>query len=231
MSDRGNTPTEDDALGCYEEGVITSVDPNATGDGWYVTWDAGWTCGMPDKGVEPKVGDVIRTYGRIGRQFHGQALNGQVLWYKTQAEMDAEHRQWVDDLHARKRAEFEARKGDLDFDYAGLPPNFKLRIDRFRRANPDFRWEYEAYELFCCTEAVKIAERFGTVPAIDAWVSKPYAEQKADMPDLGDGHSGNTFGCAVGLAKLHLEHPERVALVHGAMAPLVGTADYSEVQP
>lgn len=46
----------------------------------------------------------------------------------------------------------------MDVDYENLPDAFKKRIDRFRANNPDFRFEFESYELFCCMEAVKIAE-------------------------------------------------------------------------
>jgi hypothetical protein len=81
---RGNTPEEDEALGCYTEGTITKV------EGMCVTYDDGWCCMVRDCGVTPKVGDRLRVYGCFGRPFHGQALNGKLLWYITIAEQEAE---------------------------------------------------------------------------------------------------------------------------------------------
>lgn len=247
--DRGLTPAEDEAMGCVEEGTITKVEPYADGGGWSVSYGDCWGCGVRDVGVEPKVGDHLVTYGRFGRPFHGQAINGVVLWYRSPEEMDEEHRLMVERMNAERRAEFEAKKDELDADYESLPALFRMRIDRFRAANPDFRWEYEPYEMFTCTQAVVLADwaraqaddqtpgwKDRAVAALDAWWSINSAEndppydyqaQKDMIPGWGDGHSGNTAGCALMLAKQYLTAAESVAVMPGAMSPIVGTADYS----
>jgi hypothetical protein len=79
--------------------------------------------------------------------------------------------------------------------------------------------------LFCCTEAVKIANACKTVENVD----KFYNGKSELVPDLNDAHSGNTFGCACLLAKLHLQSPELVYKVHGALSELVGSKDYGDV--
>jgi hypothetical protein len=114
----------------------------------------------------------------------------------------------------------------MDADYDALPDDFKQRIDRFRKNNPDFRVDYEAYEMFCCMEAIKIANACKTVENVDKFYKSGNSKL---VPDLSDGHSGNTFGCACLLAKLHLESPELVHQAYGAMSPLVGSKDYGDV--
>lgn len=249
---RGDTPDEDRALGTIEEGVITRVERyEHDGD---VRWDIGygdcWGISLPDRGVEPKVGDTLTCFGSFGRPVHGHAINGQVLDYRTREQMDAEHQAWVEAHEAKQRAEFEANQAQLDADYECLPPLFKLRIDRFRAANPDFRWKYESYEMLVCTQAALLADwarqqaddstpgwKERAVQIINDWnrinsaehdPPYDYAAQKAMVPGWADGHSGNTHDCAVMLAKEALTVAERIPLHHGALSPLVGTADYSE---
>jgi len=245
MKQRGRTPEEDQANGWVTEGVIERVEPYGDGKGWSVTLSDHTGCGVREAGVEPKVGDTLTIYGTFGYSFHGQALNGKLLWYLTPEEEEAERQQWLADHDRKKREEFEANREQLDRDYDSLPPLFKMRIDRFRKANPDFRWESESYEMFVCTQAVVLAEwaREGThtpeeaVAKIEAWNKinsadhdppYDYRAQVDAVPGWADGHSGNTHGCAVMLAKEYLTTPERIVLEPGALAPLVGTNDYSK---
>lgn len=237
MKRRGVTPEEDRALGLVEEGVITKVDPYTDGGGWSVTYGDSMGCGVRDVGVEPKVGDTLTTFGTFGYAFHGQALNGRVLWYRTPAEEEAEHKRQAAEADAKKRAEFERDRAKLDADYAALPDTFKERIDKFRRTNPDFRWQHEGYEMFCCTEALAVASYCSVhriaqpeddheptaAENIEAFRELPYEEQKAA---LSDGHSGNTFGFAMRLAYWWVTDPGMVVKEHGALTPLVGCEEY-----
>lgn len=228
MKRRGNTPEEDEANGWIERGVITKVDPYTDGGGWSVSYGDGYGCGVRDVGVEPKVGDELTTYGQFGYSFHGQALNGKVIWYLSPEEEETQRVAMLARMDADRQAKFEEQRDQLDRDYDALPPLFKVRIDRFRKANPEFRWKYEGYEMFVCSQAVAFAEWAQTPEALDAWAQLPYTKQREMCPDMLDGHSGNTFGCAVALAREYLTHRERVPLAMGAMAPIVGTADYSD---
>lgn len=63
-------------------------------------------------------------------------------------------------------------------------------------------------DLFCCdVETTQLS----------------YEEQREVVPNLNDGHSGNTFGCACALAFAYLDCPENVPKMHGALSPLVGS--------
>ena len=136
-------------------------------DGWDVTTENSMGCFVQRKeipssiryNIDIKVGDALTTYSYGGMRIAGFALNGQVLYVKSERELNLEwllfRAQHVRELEAR----FEHSRKQLDLDYAGLPQVFKDRIDRFRKNNPDFRKEYEAYEMICCTSAVQLAER------------------------------------------------------------------------
>lgn len=199
--------------------------------------------------VIPRAGDAIRLCGSFGRPIRGVMVMGRLIYYRTPAEEQARHEQWVADERAKRRREFEETgRAELDAKYAALPSVFQARIDKFRHNNPDFRWEYEQYEMFCCEEAVKLARHFGTIEAaehyaalaqsetftadVKRWTSE-WEEQKAidKAAGLADGHSGNTHGMAVALAFWYLKHPENVERMHGALAPLVGSFAYGCVPP
>lgn len=235
---RGRTPAEDIAQGWVEEGVITHVDPYATGPGWSVSWGDGMGCGVRDVGITPKVGDTLTTFGQFGHTFHGQALNGEVLWYLTVEDEEAERQANITKADQDKRDRFEADRARLDATYESLPDTFKERIDKFRRTNPDWRWQWESYEMFACTEALKIASYCsitrladtddGHEPTADenlaAYRELPYDDQK--KAGIDDGHSGNTFGFACRLAHWWVTDPGMVVIEHGALTTLVGCEDY-----
>jgi hypothetical protein len=191
--------------------------------------DDGWTFGIQEEwGIKIKPGDVARFYGRgIGSTVRGLDINGVPCYYRTEKQQEEEHAKWVREREAEQKAEFEKNKASLDEKYNNLPAIFQRRIDKFRKNNPDFRWKYEAYEMFCCEQAVVIAKTLETVQAIENFIKLPFDAQKALVSELSKDHSGNTFGCSVRLAYLYVgELPENVVKLHGALAPLVGSKEY-----
>lgn len=224
--------TEDDEP--FEDGPITKVDP--TTDGWHVTCDNGWSIFVPHlpildfagkamrEPIVPKEGDRLRLYGSFGHSVQGIQINDDVVFYRNQAQREASRQRWLDDYEARKARNFTLKQGELDAEFDALPAFFKRRIERFRDEYPGFRADSEDYEMFCCTEAVKIAEALEpdiTEPtpeaiqqAVKAFHDLSWEEQKARVPGLADGHSGNTFGGACGLAGMYLRHRagERVSV-------------------
>lgn len=226
-----NTPpiTVDPTDTEYDEVLIEGVERD--GDGWAVEQNGGWTIWVKDVGIEPRVGGAIRLYGRgIGYEVRGILIDGQPVRYETDAAMRARHEQERIERDRQKREDFDREgRAKQDVIYDALPRVFQTRIDRFRRHNPNFRWDYEPYELFCCQQAVLIANTFGTPERIAAWADLPWDEQKRQLPGLDDGHSGNTFACAVGLAKFYTsETPQRVFEAMGALVPLVGSEAYGD---
>gem|GEM_PF-2020224 len=231
----------------FEDVVVKSVS-----EGSFNRSD-GWTFGIQDEWNVPiKAGDVARFYGRgIGSIVRGLDINGVQCYYRNEEQQAEENARQVANHEAEQKAEFQKNKASLDEKYNALPEVFQKRIDKFRGNNPDFRWKYEAYEMFCCEQAVVIATAIGkqlvneamaeglllqeakaviaerAPSALKEFYDMPWEKQKEAVPDLEDGHSGNTFGCAVRLASFYVsEHPENIVKLHGALAPLVGSAEY-----
>ncbi len=82
--------------------------------------------------------------------------------------------------------------------------------------------EFGGYELAACEEAVRIAKVCETEEEVRRFGALSFDEQKAMVPCMDDGHSGNTFGMAVRLALHFVTKPENVWLDHAAIAALVG---------
>lgn len=251
--------------------------------------DSGWTIEAKSSGfhlareamgsdiaydIEPKIGDDVEVHTELGSRVVGVTLNGQLLYMKSREELDAEHALYVASYDRKKREVYEREKGKLNEQYESLPQVFKDRIERFRKNNPDFSTNYESYEMFSCTEAVKIAEvAFKSVDKhlhddeVDAFWSdseklslasypndEPWTEPEnkylrwllwawaihskafdydyarhRELTGLSDGHSGNTAGMALSLARLYIESPEYVSKMHGALSTLVGSEEYGDI--
>jgi len=223
-----------------EETAVTEVHSHE--EHWSLSFKgSGWS--LPKSyGYEPKVGDLVRLRLVQGSKVAACYINGQKIFDKTPEELDAEHKAMVAQMDADKLAAYEKEKPDLDRRFAALPELFQIRIQKFRDNNPSFRWNYESYEMFCCEEALKIAQALGAqdrhpLEPVDlletrfkAFQDLDFAEQKK-LTGFSDGHSGNTFGIAVHLAYLYLKTPENVPKMHGALAPLVGSQAYGDVPP
>lgn len=196
----------------FMEHVIEGVRPST--DGYELQLDGSGCFWCPKESpIVPTVGMIARLYGKgFGYTVRGLDINGFEVFYRTAAEEDERHRQWCRDEEAKRQKELEENLPAMDAKYAALPEVFRLRIDKFRGNNPTFRRDFESYEMFCCEQAVVIADALKTSDAVRKWADLPFEEQKASVPGLGDGHSGNTFGCACSLAVLYLDRPDGVGV-------------------
>lgn len=181
-------------------------------------------------GVIPKAGDVVRVYERNTYR-RGIDVNGAPVFFKTDEEMDEQHRQWNEEADNNRKERFKEQKKNLDQAYKELPPIFRKRIRWFRKHNSDFRWRYEEYEILICVDAVKIANKCVTPQAVKDFMAATPEFQRAFLPELGEGHSGNSFGMACRLAYNYLQDEEMVFFEHGALTPLVGCAEYGCAHP
>ena len=128
---------------------------------------------------------------------------------------------------SKSKAEAEASRSINDAKIAALPVEFQQRIERFRAGNPDFWWDHQPYELFCCEEAMKIADAMKDRPEdLRGFGQLSWEQQKILVPTLSGDHSGNTFGTAVKLAYWYLTNRVNVVREHGALTPLVGCESY-----
>lgn len=211
----------------YTEEKLTEV--TASDDGWSLHFDGmGIFCPKDQCAQEPVVGEVARLYGRgFGYTVRGIIIEGRVYKYLTEAQEQQRHVDWVD-AQKRERAEtLERERSSRNARRAALPEALRERLDTFENRNPDWRREFEPYELMVCEDAARLAAHFGNdTAALDVFKDKPWAEQKALIPAIGDGHSGNSWGCAVGLAHRLMLGPTFVRGAHGALCPLVGCTEY-----
>jgi predicted GIY-YIG superfamily endonuclease len=177
-------------------------------------------------GIVPVKGDKIKLYGNgLGSPVRGIVINDKVVYYRTVEEQEEKHKNDVEKFNNEKKKEFEENREEYDKKYDSLPDVFKKRINRFRSAKTDFRWQYEPYELFVCEEAIKIADALKTEEEIKKFVDLDYSDQKK-LVDIDDNHSGNSFGCACNLALVYVVRPEFVEKLHGALVPMVGCEAY-----
>jgi hypothetical protein len=201
--------------------------------GYMITREDGWCfAGVTREMVraarcpEPEVGMEIAFWGEIGHEMRGVMLDGVMLYWRSDIAQTVKHEVERAAWRARRQADLDASRSKRDARRAALPENFRRRLDAFERTNPDWRKEFETYELSCCEDAVKIAAALQTGERVQAFSKAPWEEQRQMVPSLFDGHSGNSFGMAVRLAYWHVTEPENVEREHGGLCALVGCRDY-----
>lgn len=219
-----------------ETNVITKVETSPESD--YYTISMGSMCFGLDKshGYEPSVGEEITihtkggSFGTIrGVDIKEKNVSWKNIFWRTDKELDEERRVWLENYENEKLKRFEKEKESMDAQYNALPDYFKNRIDRFRKNNDRFRIDYESYELFCCNEAVVIANACKDPETVKKFSKMGYEEQYKMIPDMSHDHSGNTIGCAITMAYWYLKEPEVIEKMHGALSPLVGSEAYGDV--
>lgn len=211
----------------FQDGVLEGVDVHGNG---YTLKHDGWSlwCEAVDGLPVPTADEPLRLYGRgVGYPVRGIVIGGRVYRYKTAAQERTDHEAWVANLHAEREREMHEKHEAIEARIVALPAVFRERIEKFRRdGGHEFRRDYEPYELFCCEQAVAIGDALKSAESIRHFYGLSWKEQRALVPGLEDGHSGNTFGMACALARFYVESPERVTNAHGALTPLVGCDAY-----
>lgn len=113
----------------YEDGIISAVTRESSG--WSITKKDGWSFWVPaGSPVEPTAGMAVRMYGKgIGYPVRGLVLDGQTVFYRTEAE-DKEHR--ANELYGKDAADLLARwdKGDSVFSVSmgGFGPGYEQAL-------------------------------------------------------------------------------------------------------
>lgn len=212
----------------FEEYTITQVTEGGYSDKkpyYSINFD-GCGCSFEKTQIVPKVGDIVRLYGKgFGYPIRGVDINGQEVFYRTEEEQKIENKKQVETLREQRHLEYLLNQEKRQKQYHCFPQVFKQRIDGFQSRNENF-WEHEDYELFCCSEAIKIA-KLGSLEAIQKFHKAGLEEQKLLVPECDlDNHSGNTFGTSCNLARAYLENPEWVPRMHGALCGMVGCDEY-----
>ena len=103
---------------------------------------------------------------------------------------------------------------------------FQKRLDILRKNNHNFRWKYEAYEMFCCKETIKIATTLKNTKELEIFAKVDYKNQREMVPTLSNEHSNNTLACSCRLTYWYITSFNVVWMEHGALCPLVGCINY-----
>lgn len=189
---------------------------------------ADFTFGLDKKyGFTPKVGDKIQFRTRGVTYILGVKINGAEVFNRSDEEDKEIQQKEREEYEKQQQEAFERDREKMDRDCQSLPPEFQRKLERLRKNNPNFRWQYEPYELFCLKEAHKISLRLKDPAKVKRFSEAKEKVQKKLVPNLKyKEHSGNTFGIATQYAHFYLTNPRLFHLGHGAMAGLVGCRDY-----
>lgn len=212
----------------FEDSTVKSVRTEDT-RGWSVGSSDGWSI-FVDNGetaTPPEVGESLRIYGKgLGYMVRGIVIGGRVYRYQSEEDAETERVAAIEASKRQRRAEFESRRESFMARVKSLPDGFFDRMRGFLATSPSWAWECGPYELFCCEEAVKIANTLGSADAVRSFAKAPQAEQKSAVPTMEfEEHSGNTFGSAVRFAVISLESPDALPKYHAAICPLIGCFD------
>ena len=179
---------------------------------------------------EPKVGDRIklRVSAPSNAYLLGVMINDVVVWNR----FDQEDQEIKDKRKAEHeenlKARFERIQKQLDHDVFVLPAQFQRKIQRLRDNNPDFRWRYEEFEVFCMREAIKIISKLQTIDLIQKFIeTKDVNVLKKMVPNLKwKQYFGNALAVASSYAFFYSTNPRLFHLSHGAMADVYGCKNY-----
>lgn len=214
-----------------ETSVITEVTEGE--DSYFIETNTGDGFGgmLKSFNIVPKVGQEVKMYFYRGWNVRGVDLDGQELFFKTDAEFEAEHQRESKKLTEEKemrRQEFDKELADPNSDFnrrlGTLPKVFKQRFKKFFRLGESF-WEHAWYELVSCEIAFKVAYACRSQWGIRKFYGMSLEEQKEMIPGLG-GFSENRFYFAYHMACIYLRDSKNVLRVHGALSPLVGSKPY-----
>lgn len=180
----------------------------------------------------PEVGQTVTLYLVQGSRIQGVDLDGEPLFFKSKADLAVERQAALEQIEAEKAerkvkfyAELEDPNSDFNKRLNHLPRVFQQRFQKFFRLGEDF-WDLAWYELAACETALKIAYTCKSWQKIRLFHNMTWDEQKALIPSMDDGLSGNMFGFACALATVYLRKSKDVRRVRGAMSPLTGSKPY-----
>lgn len=213
----------------WDEGIVKEVDisenfvsitlENGTGFGFAASY-----------GVTPKPGDSARIYTESLSTIRGVDINNEPVFFWTDEDMQRRQEAFIAERDAEKERVWQRDKDKLLAAENELPDVFRQRINWFREHCPeDFNKSFLAYEILCCTEAVRIFEALKTPERIQKWIEGGYKRRLGLY--ISKEHSGNSLGMAARLAYNYAHDQRMVFFEHGALVPLVGCQAYGCAHP
>lgn len=209
-----------------EFGRVKDKQPAKDGGGYVSMSTGGTTYANPEIFALLNIGDAYAIELRQGSMVTGWLIDGR--WYarKTDEELDAEHKAWLEALKKEREEYLETHRAEMEAAEAKLPEWIASRLRTFHeKGGIEFEREGWGYELVVAELAVAYAEMGDVIldktssTIVDSPAVKKISREK--------GSSGNQHGMALALAKAHLSDPEReMAGTVSALSPLTGDAFY-----
>jgi hypothetical protein len=167
--------------------------------------------------------DRLTRRPEVGKDYEVETCNGSLvtglrdsygwLFRKSDQDMDEDHRKMVEGFDRKDRERLDAHREEWAAREAALPPWAQERLARFRAAGGEkFDLKGWAYELIVCELAALYAA--GDQAGVDSLAQR-------------EGTSGNQHDCAEALAKWLVADAD-LNRFPAALAPLTGSADYSD---
>lgn len=160
-------------------------------------------------GETPSIGDEILVDGVFGSPIRGFYFpDGAVI--KSAKTMELENKVWLSEYDDEKERNWTRNQRKWLEQVDELDKPFRNRMKRFfdkYGSAHAFFIEDGGYELFCVSQANSLYRHWQkqyNIPAavwFDWFYGLSYDEQKREWDEMEDGHSGNTFGATVALAK------------------------------
>lgn len=194
-----------------ETGTVGSVDVYDDG-GCSVTGKNSWSFFINADEIEavgqpPVADESLVVLGGLGHQIRGIFIGGRQYRYTTREEADREREEWLSDHQRQKEESFYVNISEWLKRKNALDEPFRKRMDRFANKGFEEFWrESGAYELFTVEQANLLLNRAkargeNPVEWLEEFYDAKWEKQKEMFPGLDEGHSGNTFGGMVWLAK------------------------------
>lgn len=165
--------------------------------------------------VVPKVGDMMQLETTKNSSVRGMKLNGQLVYHKTDEQLDQERAEALQKIKEEIHAEFIAYEKHAAEDYNSLHKCLRTEIDNLREQGQERREQWEPYIMFTLKEAMIIADTLKTPKAIQSFQKASYERRQELVPILSDSHTGHTFGVACSCAyKVAQERQKEVTAAH-----------------
>ena len=199
--------------------TVESVEVYESG-GCSIKKSDGWSFFLDSEEIRdytPQVGDSIVMYMQGFNTIAGVTINNHSLRYRTPKQLEREHKAMLDGFRLEKLERYVKYGDDLKARVKNLHPDLQARMNRFaEESGVEFWIDSAPYEMACLEGAqalLNATKDYGddALALVEYWAGYntqsggyQYDKQMELVPDFGEGHSGNTYGVAVSMAKMIL---------------------------
>lgn len=178
----------------YTAARIREVEP--IDNGWALYFDNGGFVSCPSDTCQqaPAVGEMARLYGKgFGYAVRGVVVERRVYRYLTEAEQHQQELKAEKEAAVKAAAELDVGRADRDARRAALPSMFRRRLDEFEKSIPDWRLNSEKSVLAMFEDAARIVRHCLDAEGCRRFLTLSPEEQRAVVPGLRAGQTGNTW--------------------------------------